>query len=169
MKIKIRIPKGLLIKTKNSLKQSHAHAAERVGFLFGKLVAGTPPIILMTEYLPVDDDNYIRDKGVGAKINAAAIRAAMQKGLSDSLGIFHVHMHEWGMAAFSGLDLRESARLIPGFQAASPQQAHGAIVLTENGIASMVWLPGQRKPAATGRISIIGWPFSLFSWGTHGR
>lgn len=169
MKIKIRIPKSLLIKTKIDLKQSHAHAAERVGFLFGKLVAGTPPIILMTEYRPVDDDNYIHDEHVGAKINAAAIRAAMQKGLSDSLGIFHVHMHEWGSAGFSGLDLRESARLIPSFQAASPQQAHGAIVLTESDMAAMVWLPGKRKPVTTGKISVIGWPLSLFSWGTHGR
>lgn len=167
--IKIRIPKSLLTKAKNDLKRSHPHAAERVGFLFGKLVAGTPPIILMTEYIPLEDDNYIHDAHVGAKIDAAAIRAAMQKGLSDSLGIFHVHMHAWGSAGFSGIDLRESARLIPSFQAASPQQAHGAIVVTESDMAAMVWLPGKRKPTTAGKISVIGWPFSLFSWGKHGR
>ena len=165
MKIKIRIPKSLLGIAKDNLREVHPYADERVGFLFGKLVPGTTPIILLTEYLPVKDSNYIRDRHVGAKINSAAIREAMQKGLSESLGVFHVHFHELGVAGFSGIDRHETTRLIPSLQAVSPEQAHGAFVLTDSGISSLIWLPGEEKPVASGKISVIGWPMHFIQRG----
>ena len=169
MKIKIRIPKNLFETAKNDLRQEHPHAAERVGFFFGKLVPGTVPIILLTEYLPVADTNYIRDRHVGARINSAAIREAMQKGMSESLGVFHVHFHELGAAGFSGIDRHETTRLIPSLQAVSPEQAHGAFVQAEGGIASLIWLPGEIKPVATALVSVVGWPMLFFQGCTYGQ
>ncbi len=169
MKIKIRIPKSLFEASKNNLRQEHPHAAERVGFFFGKLVPGKAPIILLTEYLPVTDSNYILDRHVGAKINSAAIREAMQKGMSESLGVFHVHFHELGVAGFSGIDRHETTRLIPSLQAVSPEQPHGAFVLAEGGIASLIWLPGEKKPVATASVSVVGWPMLFFQGRTYGR
>lgn len=40
------------------------------------------------------DEDYIDDEYVGVKINANAIRNAMQYCLDNNKGGFHVHLHE---------------------------------------------------------------------------
>ena len=66
----------------------HPHAAERVAFMYGRLAVMTEPLILITRYVPVPDQQYVIDPYVGARINGDAIRAAMQGCLDTGDGVF---------------------------------------------------------------------------------
>lgn len=163
MNVQIRIPKDLFTNMRNDLMRPHAHTGERVGFLYGKLVSPVQPLILLHDYQPVADNNYIDDYTVGARINSIAIREAMQRALNDSIGVFHVHLHGFsGRLSFSRTDKINLARLVPSFQAVAPMLAHGALVLNEDNCAAMVWLPGTKIPITSEKISIIGWPMGFF-------
>ena len=88
MPITIHLPRGLYQGVLADLRRPHAHAAERIGFLYGRLAPGGP-LVVMTRYLPVLDDQYVVDDTVGARINGDAIRAAMQGVLDTGDGVFH--------------------------------------------------------------------------------
>ncbi|MDD5259489.1 MAG: hypothetical protein PHD29_05935 [bacterium] len=165
MNINIRIPKVILNTIIKDLMRPHAYAAERIGFILGKLTITKTALILISKYQSVADNNYINNPRVGACINSDAIRQVMQISLTDSLGVFHVHLHEYGaIPAFSSIDLREIARLIPSLQAVAPGLAHGALVFNKNNCAAKIWLPKKRVPTSAARISIVGWPMQFFSW-----
>ena len=66
-----------------------------VGFLYGQFAPSEQPLVVMTRYVPVPDDQYVVDDTVGARINGDAIRAAMQGVLDTGDGVFHTHLHEW--------------------------------------------------------------------------
>lgn len=77
MSARIRIPQKLYEDIQADLARSHAHAYERVGFLYCRRVAAIPnPILLAVEYQPVADANYIADSSVGARIGSMAIHDA---------------------------------------------------------------------------------------------
>jgi hypothetical protein len=146
----------------SDLRRPHAHAAERVGFLYGRLAATTRPLILMTRYIPVPDEHYIPDPDVGARINGDAIRAAMQGVLDSGDGVFHTHLHEWpGRPGFSFTDKKELPKLVPAFQAIGRTQASGLFLLSPDSAIADVWLPGAQHPERASRISIVGYPLQI--------
>jgi hypothetical protein len=141
------------------LRRPHAHAAERVGFLYGRLVSGREALVLMTRYWPVPDDQYICDASVGARISGDAIRAAMQSVLDTADGVFHTHLHEWsGRPEFSVVDRRELSRFIPAFQTVGRCQATGLVLFTPNSAVADVWLPAQSFPERARKITVVGFP-----------
>jgi hypothetical protein len=121
MPITIHFPRGLYRKVLADLRRPHRHAAERIGFLYGRLAPGEVPLVVMTRYVPVLDEQYMVDDTVGARINGDAIRAAMQGVLDTGDGVFHTHLHEWpGTPSFSRADDEELPKLIPAFRAVGP-------------------------------------------------
>ena len=78
--IKIKIRNDLREAMLKDLRRPHKFAAERIGFMLTtcKRFANGSYIIYATDYIPVDDSDYIRDKYVGASISSTAIRKAMQ-------------------------------------------------------------------------------------------
>jgi len=150
------------------LTRAHRFAAERVGFLYGRLsCAGEDErLILLTAYSALDDDRYIEDPHAGARIDSQAIRGAMQGVLDRCEGVFHVHLHDFpGKAHFSWMDRDELPRLIPSFQVVGPRFAHGLFLLSEDECAAEVWLPGSEKAVEAARISIVGYPLQLIEGG----
>jgi hypothetical protein len=158
----IRLTRKLYEEMLTDLRRPHCHAAERVGFVYGKLVALTEPLVLMARYCPVPDEHYIYDPTVGARIDGGAIRAAMQGVLDSGMGVFHTHLHEWpGRPGFSLTDTKELPKLVPAFQAVGRTQASGLFLLSTNSAIADVWLPGAQRPVRAAQISIVGYPFQL--------
>lgn len=146
----------------SDLRRPHAHAAERVGFLYGRLAATSGPLIVMTRYKPVPDEQYVDDPHVGARINGDAIRGAMQGVLDSGDGVFHTHLHEWaGRLGFSFTDENELPKLVPAFQAVGRLQASGLFLLSPKSAIADVWLPGTRRPVRAHRIWIVGYPLQI--------
>ncbi len=162
MPITIRLPEDLYTGMLSDLRRPHSHAAERVGFLYGRLAATCAPIILMTRYRPVSDADYLVDPSVGARISGDAIRTAMQIVVDSGEGVFHTHLHEWrGRPEFSRIDRKELPRFIPAFQAVGPRQATGLFLLSADSAIADVWLPGTCSPERSERITVVGYPFHL--------
>src|SRR5215207_3980405 len=96
MNVTIRLTRELFELIKADLLRPHSYAAERVGFIFGKLGnqgSEEGRLILLSEYRPVEDGDYEDTWEAGARINSAAIRSAMQSVLDTGCGAFHVHLH----------------------------------------------------------------------------
>jgi hypothetical protein len=162
MLITIRLTRKLHEEMLTDLRRPHAHAAERVGFLYGRLATTTGTLILVTHYCPVPDDQYTFDPTVGARINGDAIRTAMQGVLDSGDGVFHTHLHEWpGLPRFSFTDNQELPKLVPAFQAVGRKQASGLFLLSADSAIADVWLPGTQRPERASRISIVGHPIQI--------
>ena len=160
MPIAIELPRTLYHEVVADLRRPHAHAAERIGFLYGRLTSAVAPLIVMTRYVSVQDGQYVVDYKVGARINGDAIRAAMQGVLDTGEGVFHTHLHEWpGPPSFSATDDKELPNLIPAFRAVGPTQATGLFLLSPDSAIADVWLPGARWPKRASRISIVDYTF----------
>lgn len=142
---------------KADLMRTHPFAYERVGFLYSK-TSDNNFLSLAFEYEPVDDENYEEDSLVGASINSNAIRKSMQYAIEHHCGVFHVHFHGYyGEPRFSRIDLNSLQRLIPPFNVVSPDNLHGAIVMSNDSASSIVLVPGSKR-LKTGNVSIIGFP-----------
>jgi len=161
MRARVRIPATLYAAALADLKRPHAFAAERVGFMSARVGnrSGDPMLVLATGYEPVADDHYIEDDYVGARINADAIRANMQRILDTGEGSFHVHLHPHrGAPQLSRTDRREIPRLVKSFRPVGPGAAHGIIVLSEDRALGVVWGPGEPEPIEADEITVVEWP-----------
>lgn len=156
MPIGITLRRGLHSEILADLGRPHSHAAERIGFLYGRLTQGEVPQVVMTRYVPVLDEHYVVDVTVGARINGHAIRAAMQGVLDTGDGVFHTHLHVvQGAPSFSRTDEEELPNLIPALRAVGPTQATGLFLLGPDSAIADVWLPGKRGAERAARISIV--------------
>lgn len=162
MPIIIRMTRELYEEVLKDLRRPHAHAAERAGFLYGRLAAGPTSLVLMSRYWSVPDDHYIPDMYVGARINGYAIRAAMQGALDKGDGVFHTHLHERpGRPSFSVTDSNELPKFVPAFRVVSRGQPAGLFLLSSDSAIVDVWLPGAERRERACRITIVGQPLQF--------
>jgi hypothetical protein len=163
MTIKVRIPRKLLDEVRADLSRPHAFAAERVGFLYGRLAGADPALVLMTGYEPVADDRYINDPWSGARIDSTAIRGAMQGVLDRGQGGFHVHMHHWpGRPVLSRMDAEEIPPVVTGLRRVGLAHAHGIVLFHAEECAAWVWLPGEDGAVEAESVSVVGFPLKIF-------
>ncbi len=165
MMFQLKIPKTVFDNIATDLKRPHKYALERVGFLYIRKDISENKIeqALATAYSPVQDDNYIQDRNVGAKINSTAIRNVMQRLLENGEGVLHVHMHNHlGHPAFSKTDLCNLPALINSFQSISPNAPNGALLLSKNSMLALVWLPKSENPMYVDKITIVGYPMETY-------
>jgi len=162
--IKIRIPKEILNSIKEDLKRPHSFAYERVGFLFtkSKRLKNNTILILGVDYSPIPDLDYIEDHKVGAKINADAIRMAMQSILDRKCGCFHVHLHEInGMPSPSFTDNNGIKGVLDSFSNISRTQLNGMLILSEDSLYASLKIPAEIKMFLPKLITIIGYPMEF--------
>ena len=163
--IKIKIPKNIYIQMLRDLKREHLFASERIGFLFSrtKKVDDHNTIITFCEYKSVTDENYIKDKSVGAKINSSAIRESMQTIMDKQYGCFHVHLHShYGIPSPSHTDLKGGVpEIIDSFYNIDANQTHGIIILSSDSIYAAIKMNGQKKLITPEQISVIGYPLKF--------
>jgi hypothetical protein len=165
MTVHIKLTRDLYNRVRDDLARPHEFSFERVGFLSARLgnQFGDQLLVLLTDYHPVLDDDYLPDPDCGARINSGAIRAAMQRVLDTGDGAFHVHLHDHrGRPYFSSLDRDEIPKIVAGLRNAGPSAAHGMLLFSrDHGIAN-VWGPNVSKPVTAIKISVIGYPLELF-------
>lgn len=143
MNVVFRIDEGLLADLRFDLVRKHRFAHERVGFITIRAAAGLENIVLTADrYYPVADELYVDDPHVGARIDQEALRQALEIALLQPVGVFHVHMHEFGTRRlwFSDVDLSEQEQFVPDFFKVRPSIPHGALVLSHHSLAGRVWL-----------------------------
>lgn len=163
MNITLRIPQSIYEDAKSDLERSHAYAAERVGFFSTSLLADeNDPVVLVTGYQGVPDEHYIDDFRSGARINSQVIRTCLQRILDDGCGQLHVHVHgHTGLPWPSGMDERELPPLVRSMVVVGGAQAHGGVILSEDGACATLWMPGHKEPQTVKRISIVGFPLQF--------
>jgi len=174
--IGFRMPKQIEGEMRNSLMRPHPFAFERVGFIFTKLSRSNDAgkIILVTAYESVPDDDYIKDPSVGARINSAAIRRAMQRVLNTGEGAFHVHIHDHdGVTGPSYTDRQELRPMMQSIRNASPQGVHGLLILSRDAAYAEALIPKTSQFRTVEKISVVGFPIGFLtsdhksSGGTH--
>jgi hypothetical protein len=168
MLIHVKMTKQTYDTMKEDLDRPHPFAHERVGFMFTRQdTAGEAGLqILVTDYAPVPDGQYINDRSVGARINSAAIRSVMERALSTREGILHIHRHEHqGPPRFSRIDRRGLGELIPSFHNIGGNAAHGAMVFSFDASTGLVWVTKEGPPRPIAKVSIVGYPITIQALG----
>jgi hypothetical protein len=164
--IVLKIPKSLFDLIKIDLQRPHSHAFERIGFIgtkYKKLNDGTI-LIFAVDYFPVDDENYIEDEEVGARINSDAIRKAMQYVLDSGNGCFHVHYHSfsYSIPQFSATDLTDNPEIVKSFTYVHKEQFHGMLVIGNNSSNALVQIPETTfKLKTVTKIVVVGYPMNF--------
>lgn len=163
-KIRFRIPQSLHRQMLNDLRRGHPYADERVGFLHttSKVFADGTVLIIAKEFILVEDDHYIKDERVGAKINSAAIRAAMQHTFVKQGGCFHVHLHDHkGRPTPSRTDINGLPGVVESLANIAPGQGNGFLILSQDSFFASVKISGEREYLQPEVISIVGKPLLL--------
>lgn len=159
----IRLTRKLFNEMQCDLRRPHPFAGERVGFAYGRLAnASSPwPLVLLTRYVQIEDERYLPDMRIGARIDGEAIQAAMQGVIDNAEGCFHVHLHGWpGRPRFSAVDLHELPHVARSLQKVGPMEAHGLFLLSNDSAHAEVWMPGKKDPVLA-RINIVGFPMAI--------
>ena len=61
--------------------------------------------------------------------------------------MFQVHQHPHiGIPWFSRTDVRENQKMVPDFFKVQPHLPHGALVLSDDAMSGLCWLPQTSKP-----------------------
>jgi tRNA A37 threonylcarbamoyladenosine dehydratase len=158
-KVTIKLSEDLYKEIWVDLERAHDHAAERVGFTFGRTekLDENRYVIVLNKYAAVSDEHYVEDSSVGAHINAEAIAGGMREGIKSQTGVFHTHKH-WGndIPQFSYTDLKSLPKLVRSFQVES-DQIHGLFLLNEDGVNCLVWLPGISEAIYAEKIVVVGY------------
>ena len=163
MKARMKIASTIYERIRSDLDRRHAFAAERVGFAYARPARIGPEVFLYVfDYVPVADGDYIQDITVGARINSAAIRTAMQGVLDRSACCFHVHQH-WGggRPAPSPDDIAGNVPIAESFVRMSPDFIHGMLILNEDGAYGSAWTGPSCAPVEVAAVSVVGFPYRV--------
>ena len=168
MNVAFRITAVLADRVRNDLRRKHPFAQERVGFALCKagVTSGGGILLIASDYLPIEDGDYVEDNSVGAMMGPAAIRKAMQRAYNNGAqdtSLFHVHEHaHFGMPGFSRTDWTEMHKFVPDFFNAVPSMPHGALVLSHDRAIGLCWCGRDKKQTFIERFAFVGAP--LKSW-----
>jgi hypothetical protein len=168
----LRVTAELRRQVLEDLKRPHAHAWERVGFLYtrSKWLDDRTLVIIATAYEPVADAHYLKDDTVGAKIGADAIRNAMQKIVSNKTGCFHVHLHgHSGKPTPSGTDTGSLPGVVQSLANIAGEQVTGYIVLSLDAFFTAIHLPGRKGLHKADQVSVVGFPMEFHFEGTPAK
>lgn len=162
--VTVRLARGLYDRVLEDLRRPHTFAYERVGFLSAKLGIAVDGLrlVLLADYHPVPDHQYMKDSDCGARINSDAIREAMQRVIDTGAGSFHVHLHEHrGAPRFSETDADETPRVVAGLRTVGPSFPHGMLLLSDDRAEAWVWLPGDAEHRRAASINVAGRPMGF--------
>jgi hypothetical protein len=163
MKTRIKIAGPVYERIRADLHRRHPFAAERVGFAYAKSARiGEETFLYVFDYTPVADDDYLDDPTVGARINSAAIRRAMQGILDQSASCFHVHKH-WGCGRPSPSpdDIAGNLPIAQSFVRMRPDRIHGMLILSEDGACGSAWTGPSCVPIEVAAVSAVGFPYRV--------
>ncbi len=160
-KVTIRISKSLCDQIRKDLSRPHKFAFERVGFVIGysTSISENEDLICISEYIKIDDDNYIKDNTVGARINSDAIRKGMQIAMNKKCSVFHVHVHLGKETPeFSLTDLEELPKIAEAMVNANSRNVHGVLILNSNGANAILKIKESKGNVCLKKVTIVGYP-----------
>lgn len=163
MTCEVKIARAIYERARQDVGRPHEFALERVGFLFGRStwLGDHQGLILINDFTPVADEDYVPDETAGARINGKSIRAALQRALDRDESVLHFHMHHRrGRPSLSRIDANELERLIPSFGHLVPTQTHGALVASPDSASAWVWMQGRRE--AVRGVAVVGFPTEVW-------
>lgn len=166
----LKIPKSTYELIKKDLDRSHPFAFERVGFLSTKMTRADEDFVVVTAtgYTPIEDDDYIDDEEVGAKINEHSIHQAMRKILSSQHGCLHVHLHKHkGPTHPSFTDLSSLPQVAKAFHNANPETACGYLILSEDSFFCNMSVTSEFKLSPVSQVSVVGSPMAFSFFGKY--
>jgi hypothetical protein len=159
MKSHLKMTNVLREKVLTDLRRPYSVAYERVGFLLAR-AAALPKggiILVAYDYLPVQDDAYLPDRKIGARVSADGFRPARQAALRMPLSVIHVHLHEHvGTPGFGGVDSRETRAFMPDFLKVRGDQPHAALILSADAAAGRIWVRDRAAGQPIDTISFTG-------------
>lgn len=167
MMLDVKLSGKLIEVMRSDLLRPHPFAAERIGFVRAKTTTtyGDRRLLLLSGYEPIPDNQYIRDRKVGARIDRLAITRGSQLaflGRESGEGVFHVHMHcSMGAPDMSFVDSHEIPPLVDTFRAVGRLGPHGILILSSDSLALWVWLPGDAVAVRPRQVSVIGNPLTI--------
>ena len=163
MRYHFKIVDSFLDDVRADLERPHEFAWERVGFIRVGLAMGQDEtLMLAAEYSGVADEDYEQCWSVGAKINANAIRKALAWADGWRGGIIHIHAHQgYGKPKLSPDDREGNERLIPTFFNVAPSKVHGAVILSDDQFAGLIWPSKTALPIEITRFSVVGSPMRI--------
>jgi hypothetical protein len=162
LKGRIKIPRAVLEIAIADLRRPHAFASERIGFFSTRCsIVADGTLLHCVDYHPVDDAHYVLDQTVGARIGSEAIREAMARCASRTVGQLHVHTHGGsGLPRPSGDDQREIPVLARSLHNVDRNKASGWLILSEDDAWSSIFLRSEQVPIAELPVSIVGYPMT---------
>ncbi len=165
MKFTFKATPALFAHVRQDLARPHAFAHERVGFVFAGCARADDGLIVVTarDYLPVDDEDYIRNPKVGAMIGSGAMRKGLQRAYATRSALFHIHTHGGrGTPEFSSVDLKDAQNFVPSFFNVVPTMPHGLIVLSNDSARGRVWAAPKKKPVYIHSFVSVGAPLARY-------
>ncbi|MEQ1846305.1 MAG: ThiF family adenylyltransferase, partial [Nitrospira sp.] len=114
--------------------------------------------LLGREVVPVSTDHYLVREQDFLSLSSPSYAHIAKRARAENLSIVFVHSHPGGLLEFSDQDDREEKKLQDFFRERAPNQLHGSLVLTDNGIIGRVFDNGFRNLE---RIRILGTRFSF--------
>jgi hypothetical protein len=137
---------------------------ERVGFMATRSAMAVDTLVLTVhDYRAVNLEDYLQAADVGVRIGSSAIRAAMEWGMSERHGIWHVHAHSGRgrPPTPSGTDQADIPKLVEALTRSSPAETHGLMILNgdrafaEACVPTVGWCPVL--------VTEVGWPLAFLS------
>lgn len=158
----LKIPRQLVHHILEDLTRLHHHAAERVGFLACRHTLTSNGLTLLGyDYMPVEDEYYMRDKTCGARIDGRAIRSAMEWAMAEKCTLLHVHTHGiYGQPEPSYIDKTDLPGIAESIDHVVPNAYHGWAVLSKDGIAGEL-LVSDKVQIEMRELSIVGNPMRI--------
>ena len=161
MKFTFKATPALFARVRQDLARPHAFAHERVGFVYAGCAraAGDTIVVTARDYLPVDDEDYVRNPNVGAMVGSGAMRKGLQRAYGTRSALFHIHTHGGrGTPQFSKVDLDDAQNFVPSFFNVVPAMPHGLIVLSNDSARGRVWVAPEKPPIYVHRFVAVGAP-----------
>lgn len=168
MKFTFKATPALFARARQDLARNHPFAHERVGFVTAGCARADDDLIVITarDYMPVDDEDYVRNPNVGAMIGSGAMRKGLQRAYATRSALFHIHTHGGrGTPEFSSVDLKDAQNFVPSFFNVVPAMLHGLIVLSNDSARGRVWVAPKKKPVYVHRFVAVGSPLVRYGEG----
>lgn len=148
--MKFEITDELFNKVIIDLRRKHRFAYERVGYLLGDLYGDT---IIFEEWLSFDDDLYVNNSDVGARIGVKAMSILMKKAFKSKKHFFHTHIHDFQKKpSASYVDGKSWQEVCPALYDFVGKWPHGGVIIGKKYTLIKYWV--NQYPNNAGEIFI---------------
>jgi molybdopterin/thiamine biosynthesis adenylyltransferase len=164
VQVKVKIPRRLFDAAISDLNRPHDFASERVGFFSTKTTRAADVLLVhCISYHSIADNQYLRDRSVGARIGPKAITDAMERCV-EGVGQLHVHAHGGrDTPAPSHTDNKELPGVARSFWNVQRAQVSGWGILTSDSAWMSAFISADSDGETECDIVIVGSPLTLAS------